>query len=485
MSDKLKKIQISVYERMKSKENTIAYLETVLNKIKQPGEKITKILSELSKLKGEQYKQKKEELPSFTVCGIFEDERKADKIKNYTGIVVLDLDKIESTDKVEDIKKIAKEIPYTIAAFISPSRLGLKILAYTNLSEEEHHRHIDAYQSLKEYYEYKLNHPIDKSGKDLSRLCFFSGDENIFINYEAKPFFVPMKENIFSNTEKAQPTEKINVSSLMEKILIMVKNKGLEFIKGSRTNFIVLLCSYANMNGISEKECLEYCKNNYPEDECSNKFDYTVKDIYRRYKHQHNKYKNLDNLFVDKTNQQKITNRNIFNAINKEVENGLELSTNQALWLILNMETITLIESSYFLKYISLINEEIFCGEKNKFEKIKENIGTDEVKNYLKTLNLDKYAITTKENDDINKIAELMLCNFFNQKFLLEYQRLISLNSQLEFSANYKGLFLYNQPQKEKSCSNKLKQLYEIYQNNIKQMLIKLEAIKKKPKQYL
>jgi hypothetical protein len=131
-----------------------------------------------------EYDKQKKSLPAFTPSATFEGGRKSEFLVRYSGIIILDLDNLPS-DEVQAIKLNASQNPFTFACFISPSGNGLKILIRTD-SKQAHHK--QAFEQVKEYYEPLLKHPIDLSGKDITRLCFFSWDDDLYENPNSQTF---------------------------------------------------------------------------------------------------------------------------------------------------------------------------------------------------------------------------------------------------------------------------------------------------------
>ena len=132
----------------------------------------------------DEYNEKKRSLPAFTPSGLFEGGRKLEFLKEYSGYMVLDIDKI-SDGQLEELKEKIIEIKYTYSCFISPSGQGLKILVKV-ISRPVYHKKV--FNEVKEYYERELRLPIDPSGKDVTRLCFVSYDENLFLNDKSEFF---------------------------------------------------------------------------------------------------------------------------------------------------------------------------------------------------------------------------------------------------------------------------------------------------------
>ena len=131
-----------------------------------------------------EYNNKKKSLPAFTPCGLFEGGRKMEFLKEYSGLLILDIDKLSSS-QLSNIKQTAQGIAFTYCVFTSPSGNGLKILVKIN-SSQDHHKLV--FNQVKKYYESVLNVNIDPSGKDVSRLCFFSWDPEIYVNNESEIF---------------------------------------------------------------------------------------------------------------------------------------------------------------------------------------------------------------------------------------------------------------------------------------------------------
>jgi predicted P-loop ATPase len=130
------------------------------------------------------YKEEKKKLLAFTPSGRFEGGRKLEYLQRYSQYLILDIDDL-SYDKAVVLKKLASEIPYTYACFISPSREGLKILVKVDSKAIFHKL---AFLQVQEYYEKHLKVKIDPSGKDIPRLCFYSYDKDLFLSTYSETF---------------------------------------------------------------------------------------------------------------------------------------------------------------------------------------------------------------------------------------------------------------------------------------------------------
>jgi hypothetical protein len=85
------------------------------------------------------------------------------------------------------IRQKAIDEPLTFALFTSPGGNGLKILIRVN-SDKEHH--LKAFEQVKFHYEKLLGLEIDRTGKDITRLCFLSYDPEAWINPDSGIFQV-------------------------------------------------------------------------------------------------------------------------------------------------------------------------------------------------------------------------------------------------------------------------------------------------------
>ncbi len=134
--------------------------------------------------------QLKKELVAFTVSGLFEGGRKMPFLKTYNPFVILDIDKLDPAELPGLILKI-KQIEFTRVCFISPSGRGLKIIVEVD-SEMKSHK--AAYWQVMNFYKDYLMVEIDKSGSDITRLCFMSYDPDVYFNPESSVYKILKSE---------------------------------------------------------------------------------------------------------------------------------------------------------------------------------------------------------------------------------------------------------------------------------------------------
>ena len=155
-------------------------LEMILDQIRggRYKERILALRELVTQGKLDEYNKQKRSLPGFTPSGLFDGGRKLINLKEYSGVLVLDLVDL-SPDALVTIRSRVEEIRFTYACFVSPGNQGLKILVRV-FSRPVLHKL--AFNEVKDLYERELNVPIDPSGQDVTRLCFVSWDEYLYFN---------------------------------------------------------------------------------------------------------------------------------------------------------------------------------------------------------------------------------------------------------------------------------------------------------------
>ncbi len=221
----------------------------------------------LAENKIEAYNKAKKSLPAFTPSGKFVGGRKLEFLADYSNCIILDIDKLSTSD-LQNAKNLAAQSEFTYASFISPSGNGLKILVKIN-SDKANHK--EAFLLVQAHYESILKLEIDKSGKDVTRLCFYSWDENLYLNENATVFASEVIEAVIANEVKQslpdnqQPTT--NNSEALYNHCIKFTEKKVQFVEGSRNVFVYQLANNLNRKGVSLHEALGYILTDFGYDE--------------------------------------------------------------------------------------------------------------------------------------------------------------------------------------------------------------------------
>ena len=255
-------------------------ISTILEEIKtgkyRPG--IIYLRKSLAENKIEAYNKAKKSLPAFTPSGNFVGGRKLEFLADYSNCIILDIDKLSKTD-LQNAKHLANQCEFTFASFISPSGNGLKILVKIN-SEKANHK--EAFLLVQAHFETILKLEIDKSGKDVTRLCFYSWDENLYLNENATVFASETKQSCqaelveapttlnfkpdpsFLESEQAKQT--LNSEALYNHCIKFTEKK-VQFVDGSRNVFVHQLACNLNRKGVSLHETLGYILTDFGYDE--------------------------------------------------------------------------------------------------------------------------------------------------------------------------------------------------------------------------
>ena len=142
----------------------------------------------------------KKNLPAFTTSGKF-SKRNANGLLDHSGIIQIDIDKVENPAELRD--KLIQD-KHICAAFISPSGKGVKCLLLTLADPTKHKA---AFNTAENYLKDHYNVEIDKACKDVSRLCFVSYDADLRTNPDAIPLPIPEEPSKITPQRKSFPEQ--------------------------------------------------------------------------------------------------------------------------------------------------------------------------------------------------------------------------------------------------------------------------------------
>ena len=192
----------------------------------------------------------KKGLPGVTFSACFEGGRLMRYLVRYNRLIVLDLDGVE----VAKVAGMVRQEEYTLACFRSTGGRGLKILVRVDGEKEQHKA---AFQLVADYYERLLGVVVDRSGKDITRLCFLSWDEAAYCNPEARIFEVKTGDR----GQEELKMEKEEAIDELEAMLAYTQRKQ-AYQNGNRNNFLYQFAANCNRVGLNWKVVMDYCKAN-------------------------------------------------------------------------------------------------------------------------------------------------------------------------------------------------------------------------------
>lgn len=179
--------EISYFSNVKKSLNPTNFLtiKEVLSLIKT-NKKLEEITQKIRNSKEDIYrKQLKSLLPLVTFSGKF-SARNIKGLDSASGVAVIDLDSFGNIEEIKRIKNDVKKLSFVLFAFISPSgglKIGCKIPTVKN--DFEYKQYYIPLSKEFDKYNHLLTKKNDSATKDISRLCFLSYDEELYINESA------------------------------------------------------------------------------------------------------------------------------------------------------------------------------------------------------------------------------------------------------------------------------------------------------------
>lgn len=272
---KLSEITVTKFENIKSKDHSTILMFEELKNIKSGKYKDLILKCRKSVEIGDKnlYTSLKTQLPAVTFCGEFKNGHKASDLVIYNSLIVIDIDGL-LPENILSIKNSLILDKYILALWDSPSGRGLKGLVRTNSNKDNHK---EFFNSLSVYFLENYQIELDKSGSDVSRLCFSSWDEDIFYNRDSEVYndFLEIditkktteeratKEKNISLSKSAYATEGLNKSEdriLIKKIIKYLTKKDISITENYNSWVKVALgISYSFSYDVGEKYFIQLC----------------------------------------------------------------------------------------------------------------------------------------------------------------------------------------------------------------------------------
>lgn len=191
-------------------------IETILSDIKSDKHKIQveNLREQLKKGNKDYYDNHKKKLPAVTFSATFNAKRTGENLKNYNPIIVIDIDKLDELQLKNTFENLNDD-EYVISFWRSPSNNGFKGLISIDYQLENNEIEIDtihksAFNKLSLYFLEKYNVELDKSGNDITRLCFLSYDNELVLKSKSTKFTISEKDIVL--TVKSKSKDKITIA---------------------------------------------------------------------------------------------------------------------------------------------------------------------------------------------------------------------------------------------------------------------------------
>jgi hypothetical protein len=170
---------ISFYKNAFESKSLVVKLGDILSMIKNGkyGVKIETMRMLYGLGEKDEYKRHKIQLPAVTFSGQYGERRKVQFLQDYSHIVVFDIDNLTIEECRLIIAKLKVDVNI-LSSWLSPSGSGIKILTVVECDQSSHKIF---FQAIKNYLEKHYSIKVDKSGSDITRLCYLSYDPDLFV----------------------------------------------------------------------------------------------------------------------------------------------------------------------------------------------------------------------------------------------------------------------------------------------------------------
>lgn len=229
-------------------------------------------------------------LPCFATSGIFPNSQRNSQslVKGtYTGLMQVDIDYKGNGNigiTFNDLKQELQKLPYVFAVFTSPSG-DLKCFVRHNAPAEHHQK---AFFYIENMFNSTFDVKIDEQCKDISRVCFVSYDENIYVNENCTSLKIdydlaqkiaetPNYEKRFSGVPKKEGTNKF--TNIVDFCVFCVE-KTHAFVPGNKSDYRYNLACLMNDYGVPFQDAQDFINTNYPREGGKAIFD--VKSAYKK-----------------------------------------------------------------------------------------------------------------------------------------------------------------------------------------------------------
>jgi len=218
-------ITVSYYKTLTDKTNSQISVSDVFSEIKSG----TGIKNTIQNLRAETEPKHleilKKKLPSVTFSGLFQGQRTSDNLIGHTGLICLDFDKVAD---LFNVKSTLCNDPFTFSLFLSPTGSGIKLLVKVDCGKDGHN---DTYKAIQGYFKDKYNLESDSKCRDITRLCFISYDQDIYINDSSVVFASLPAAAISIQSPKSAPRNE-DVAKNVEMVIRSIEASQLDLTAG-------------------------------------------------------------------------------------------------------------------------------------------------------------------------------------------------------------------------------------------------------------
>ncbi len=146
-------------------------------------------------------------LPRICFAADYQNRKGEWRMIGYNGLVVLEVNDLQTYEKAVEIRELAKKLPETMLCFLGGSGRSVKIVCRGELYQKEDVRgkkedvrlpkdeadirqfHLNLYNTARRAYQNQFDFDIEFLEPRLDRTVYMSADPEMGINLEARPFY--------------------------------------------------------------------------------------------------------------------------------------------------------------------------------------------------------------------------------------------------------------------------------------------------------
>lgn len=223
-------------------------------------------------------------VPAFSVAvtfrGLGHGEGQAER---FTGLALCDIDHFESNDELETAFERLSNDPHVLLMYRTISGLGLRVLYWY---KRENDKRIDdtswrgAYYVGNEHLAAIAQHEYDNQASDYTRLSGMAGDQNVFFNPKAEPFYVTdemIVEQNCEHQEHGRPRKVYDAKSFetttdeaWPRVEQMLNEKNVKYEPGHHHDYIMHAAYLFNRFGVPLDDVIKFADiewRDHPKDE--------------------------------------------------------------------------------------------------------------------------------------------------------------------------------------------------------------------------
>ncbi len=250
-------IQVTMYARFKKRLGNVNLID-VLYDIRNGkyATTVNRIRVCMDKGNAEAADTLKKGLPAVTLSATYSGQRLIEFMTLYNPLIILDFDELKK-EELPRLLALTREAPCTVACWISPRGMGIKVVVYPAVEMElTPANHKAVYKRVKEWYEHRLGIEADASGSDPGRLCLVSYDPSLYLSTR----FEAWLRGEGGLPEGLSPMEAI-VPDEVTRLLASARKKTtrkMAYAEGNRNNYVHLFAGHCNRLGVRREEVERY-----------------------------------------------------------------------------------------------------------------------------------------------------------------------------------------------------------------------------------